>query len=455
MAIATPPIDNPPTIMNSQHIPAHATQNVQSWSEGGIPSPDDATSIKSKKHMSKWRHTLGIILLLLTVFLWTASNFLASTIFADNSYSKPYFVTYVNTAFFIIPLGPVLILQARKDPSQFSRLANKLRGARYSRVEGQDVEGAALLRGNDPTERPPRISSGNLVLEDENARSQIFGKSDNEDSSEPFDLMETLKVALEFCIIWYLANYFVAACLEYTTVASSTILTSTSSIWTLLLGALMRVERFTMRKLIGVMASLAGIVMISSLDLTGENDENRGSFPHKSRRQLAIGDALAFLSAVLYGLYSVYMKKRVGDETRISMPLFFGFVGLLNVLLLWPGLIILHYTGIEVFELPPDGRILAIVLINSASSLVSDYCWAYAVLLTSPLVITVGLSMTIPLSLVGQMVLNNQMSSAVYWIGAAVVLLSFIFINQEEVAEEEQEVVTSTMLDPTAVRENT
>ena len=52
-------------------------------------------------------------------------------------------------------------------------------------------------------------------------------------------------------------------------------------------------------------------------------------------------------------------------------------------------------------------------------------------LLTTPLVVTVGLGLTIPLSLVGQMVLESQYSSAAYWIGAAIVLASFIFINYE------------------------
>lgn len=74
---------------------------------------------------------------------------------------------------------------------------------------------------------------------------------------------------------------------------------------------------------------------------------------------------------------------------------------------------------------------------NASISLVSDICWAYAMLLTSPLVVTVGLSLTIPLSLVGQMILNSQTSSAAYWLGAFIVLLSFIWINHESKGQEE------------------
>src|SRR5690242_14471531 len=150
---------------------------------------------------------------------------------------------------------------------------------------------------------------------------------------------------------------------------------------------------------------------------------------------------MAFVSAVLYGFYAVFMKKRIGDETRVNMPLFFGLVGLFNTLLLWPGFIILHLTRIEPFALPPTSRIASIVIINSVSSLVSDFCWAYAMLLTSPLVVTVGLSLTIPLSLIGQMVLDAQYASVLYWIGAAIMVCSFLFINREESRDEAEGVL--------------
>ena len=71
------------------------------------------------------------------------------------------------------------------------------------------------------------------------------------------------------------------------------------------------------------------------------------------------------------------------------------------------------------------------------SSFISDMSWAYAMLLTTPLVVTVGLSLTIPLSLIGEMIQYNQYSSVIYWIGAAVVFVSFLFINHESTEESE------------------
>ena len=141
-------------------------------------------------------------------------------------------------------------------------------------------------------------------------------------------------------------------------------------VWTLAFGTLLNVEKFSIRKLIGVLASLAGIILISSIDVSADQDKNRGSFPHKSHKQIAIGDVLAFASAVMYGIYTTVMKKKIGDESRADMLMFFGFVGLFNIITLLPGFFVLHFTGIEKFELPPTRRILVIVMVSYGSSLV-------------------------------------------------------------------------------------
>ncbi|KAK6416004.1 hypothetical protein LTR95_017510 [Oleoguttula sp. CCFEE 5521] len=382
--------------------------------------------------LGKWRRAVGMLLLGCTVFLWTTSNFLASTIFADQTYSKPYFVTYFNTAFFILPLIPILLHKAYKRPEEFTQVRKDIR--------------SIFRRSQSPPLRLPEddedmSTSQTLLLGSEPSESFSIDSVDRAKNTQPtsrpstqLSLHETSRLALEFCLLWFAANYFVSACLSYTTVASSTILTSTSSVFTLLFGALFRVETFSIRKCLAVFASLAGIALISSIDFSGENNDadHRGDFPKKAPWEIALGDGLALLSAVLYGLYAVFMKSRIRDESRVNMPLFFGLVGLFNVLLLWPGFFVLHFTGVESFEMPPTERVLGIIMANSVASLVSDVAWAYAVLLTSPIVVTVGLSLTIPLSLVGQVVLNGQTMGVLYWVGAVIVVLSFVFVQEEE-----------------------
>ncbi|KAL2141401.1 hypothetical protein VTI28DRAFT_2445 [Corynascus sepedonium] len=389
-------------------------------------STTSGSSIKQKLGLGGVaRRTLGITLLLIVVFLWTLSNFLASYIFSDGTYNKPFFLVYVNTSCFALSLIPLTIRYVMQNGVD-ALISGALQLWRETRF------GLTLLRARDEEMR-----RGGALDDDGDARERLL--VDDEGSldllppgkDEKLSLSETARLSLEFSMLWFAANYFASACLEYTSVGSVTILTSTSSIWTLIFCALTKVEAFTVRKLVGVLASLVGVVLISSIDLSGANDDNRGNFPHKTTAQIAIGDSMAFFSAIIYGVYVTVMKRRVGNEERVNMPLFFGLVGLFNVLLLWPGFFILHYTGIEPFELPPTANVWVIIAVNSASSFFSDILWAYAMLLTTPLVVTVGLSLNIPLSLIGEMVQYSQYSSWLYWVGAGVVFISFLFVNNE------------------------
>ena len=281
--------------------------------------------------------------------------------FADNTFSKPYFVTYLNTAMFAFSLIPI-----------FFRLAHQhgLRNVRTSALQywQGSMDGYSRIGKSDDGEeeaQDPMSASQIRLLVDEDGNQTLSLRGLPQGPEEVLSVREIAKLSLEFCLLWFVANYLVSACLEHTSVASSTILTSTSSIWTLIFGAVVQVEVFSYKKFIGVLASLAGIILISSVDLAGpDNDDNRGSFPYKTQAEIAIGNLMAFGSAVMYGLYAVVMKKRIGNEDRVNMPMFFGLVGLFNVIFLWPGFIFLHFTGIEAFQLPPTGKIWTIILVS-------------------------------------------------------------------------------------------
>ena len=77
-----------------------------------------------------------------------------------------------------------------------------------------------------------------------------------------------------------------------------------------------------------------------------------------------LGDSLALLSALFYAIYVILLKVRIRSESRIDMQLFFGFVGLFNIIACWPIGVILHLTGVERFELPTSGRMVGGLLVN-------------------------------------------------------------------------------------------
>ena len=161
---------------------------------------------------------------------------------------------------------------------------------------------------------------------------------------------------------YYLHQWYVVTPVVYTAM-----LMWISGVWTMIFGAIFRVEKFTIRKFMGVIASLIGIILISRVDLTSSNDnasdDNSGSFANKPAAEIALGDAMAAFSAVMYGIYTIVMKRQVGDESRVNMALFFGLVGFFNMVLIWPGFIIMHFSGLETFELPPTKRIWSILMV--------------------------------------------------------------------------------------------
>ncbi|KAJ3184864.1 hypothetical protein HDU85_001544 [Gaertneriomyces sp. JEL0708] len=247
-------------------------------------------------------------------------------------------------------------------------------------------------------------------------------------AADRLDTWQTFKLSGEFCLMWFIANYFSGASFQFTSVASGSILSSTSSIFTLLLAAALGVERFTFAKLLTVLLSLFGIGLISSTDLDSGPDEEYPRTP----KEYMIGDAMALLGALAYAIYTTVMKVRVGSEDRVDMQQFFGFVGVINAVCLWPGLLFLDWMKWETFEAPPDERVWLIVISNAVITLVSDFAWAHAMLYTTPLLVTVGLSLTIPLSLLGQVIFFDKDLTFTYAIGAAMVFIAFWGINKEE-----------------------
>ncbi|RMD44952.1 hypothetical protein DV735_g5, partial [Chaetothyriales sp. CBS 134920] len=372
-------------------------------------------------------YAFGLVLLLFVVFLWTTSNFLGSSIFADGTYAKPFFLTYLNTSVFTLAAAPNFFRTAwrvRKSgewKGQVRWIRERYRRGGWRLVftdekeddnkKNDDREGENLLTetyrdgdddGNNDEEQGVRMSNSATLLSPTHAAAIRRPTSQREFLA----VLPTAKIALQFCPLWFSSNYLALACLQHTSVASTTVLSSTSSIWTLAIGALSGTERFTVAKLTSVMASLLGIILISRADLT---------------------------STILYGYYTVFLKRTstAALPLKINMSLLFGLMGLINFFLLAPLLGLVSVLKIEPFELPPSSHIWAIALVNSTASLIGDVSWAHALVLTSPLVVTVGLSLTIPVSLVGEIFLQGRSESLVYWLGSLFVIGGFVFLYMD------------------------
>lgn len=342
--------------------------------------------------LHKWH--LGLVLLLVVILCWVASGFLVNA--ASDEYAKPYFITYINTSAFTLYLIPTGV-----------RLLSNWRAGNT---------GSSQWKSDSP-------SSYRSLLPDDDHHSQS--------SSNPLPRFTTYQTAIlgaQFAALWFLSNCFNNASYMYTTVGSSTIMACTSSFFTLMLGILCKTEKFSLPRLGAIMVSFLGVVLVSAAD------ENDNSAPPNA----LLGNFFSLVSAFLYGAYSTLLKSKVKDESRLNSKLFFGFVGLFNTLFLWPIIVIANYSGIEVFGWPTSGRVWLLLSTNTLITLVSDFFWVLATLLTSPLVVTVGLSGTIPLSIIGDFLIKGRLGSFIYYVGAIMVLWSFFVINKH--SQEDQNI---------------
>lgn len=370
------------------------------------------------------RWTLGLLMLGLVIILWVLSSFLINLIFEDDSYRKPFFITYINTAAFIFYLFPTAkaVVVNYKDTGR----------ANVHRELIMEEEGT----GNDSNRSVDMTSPLLTNLE--------AGTHANQ--KKRLTLYETIKLSAEFCILWFTANLVTNASLAFTSVASQTILSTTSSFFTLFIGAICHVESLSKSKVLGSFISFVGIIMVTKSDSHQRYQRHIAdvSGDDNDAVQVLIGNLLALAGAVLYGVYSTLLKREVGDETRVNMKIFFGFVGLFNLLFLWPSLIVLDFFGWEPFSLPKDPKVVVIIFVNCLITFVSDFCWAKAMLLTSPLTVTVGLSITIPLAMFGDVIFKHKTMSALYLFGATLILGSFFIINKSSEEEHFENSITAS-----------
>lgn len=108
------------------------------------------------------------------------------------------------------------------------------------------------------------------------------------------------------------------------------------------------------------------------------------------------------------------------------MPLVFGFIGCVVFTGGWPILLLLNALGWEQFEWP-GAKVLCFLTLNALiGSNLSDILWALALQLTTPLVATLGLSLTIPIGMVSDAVLHGKHFNVRYVAGALIVLVGFM-----------------------------
>ncbi|XP_071336216.1 solute carrier family 35 member F5-like isoform X2 [Trachinotus anak] len=401
------------------------------------------------------RMALGVVILLLVDVIWVASSELTSYIFKRQEYNKPFFSTFTKTSMFVLYLLGFLLwrpwrqqctgtLKRRRstffaDAEAYiapcttdTTVNNCLSEPLYVPVKFQDVpaEHSNCLIGDcESSSKKHRVRFSNIMevrqlpstqaLEAKLSRMSYPAAKDHEAMLRTvgkLTITDVAKISFFFCFVWFLANLSYQEALSDVQVAIVNILSSTSGLFTLILAAIFpsnSSDRFTLSKLLAVALSMGGVALVSFSSM--DNPDGKG----------VIGSLWSLAGAILYAVYIVMIKRRVDREDKLDIPMFFGFVGLFNLLLLWPGFLLLHYTGFEAFELPSQ-LVWTYILINGLiGTVLSEFLWLWGCFLTSSLIGTLALSLTIPLSIMADICMQKVRFSWLFFAGAVPVFLSF------------------------------
>ncbi|CAE8617722.1 unnamed protein product [Polarella glacialis] len=325
----------------------------------------------------------GILCIVMVALIWSASSVLVQAIFTSADFARPVFLTWVANSLFMVLLP--------------------LRWA------GQRLQSLPFFHNPGAGSRSETAEE---MLEPSQARGQLPAVS---------SWGSEIRAGLMVAPIWFAANCMYNIGLSLTSITSSTVISSSSVAFTLLLSMIFLREPLTLLKVLGVVLCWVG----NGLTAAGDSPETKLS------KNVVWGDVICLLGAMLYAAYTVAIRRLEPKD----LVLFFGTLGTSVFVFFSPLVLWLHLANIEPISsltIPIFGLILVQGLLDNV---LSDFFWAKAVLLTSPSVATVGMSLTVPLAMLSDVfmprkwLVDPQTPGATSILASALVLCGFVLIN--------------------------
>ncbi|KAF5308142.1 hypothetical protein FQR65_LT06321 [Abscondita terminalis] len=395
------------------------------------------------------RLILGLFVLLLVDIIWVSSSELTKYIYHNEDFEKPFFSTYIKTSMFTlymlgfcfwppwrdycIKTNNYMVYPNQEDENFYSDAVTSLSTPTYVPVKHFDKEHFDRSSGTESDDSSIRSVRFNKLAEvrhmsESEAAEALLARLSYQASVRAGELArkaatklpiyKVARVAFIFCILWFFANYTYQLALAKTEAGMVNLLSSSSSLFTLILSALFpsnQMDRFTLSKFVSVCLSICGLVLVSLSDLNVES-------------HIPYGAILALISAFSYAAYLVFLRRKVDHEDKMDIPLFFGFVGLFNLVLLWPLFFFFHYSNWEHFEWPTKHQWLFLLLNGLIGTVVSEALWLWGCFLTSSLIATVAISLTIPMTMLADIFLKKVSYSYLFYFGTIPVLIAFLSV---------------------------
>ena len=136
-----------------------------------------------------------------------------------------------------------------------------------------------------------------------------------------------------FCLLWLMTNYLLVFTLRRLDVTVVMALFACSVTAVYLFSWVVLHHQFVGMRIVAVIICDTGIALIAYMDGTNS----------KTIRPVV----LAASAAVSSSIYKVFYHRMIGYRSYGELSLFFTLIGLLNLLLMWPLVLLLYFTGTE------------------------------------------------------------------------------------------------------------
>ncbi|CAD5208896.1 unnamed protein product [Bursaphelenchus xylophilus] len=378
------------------------------------------------------RILFGVFLLMIVNSVWVISAEVTKYLFVDLRFRRPFFATYIKSCLFSMFLLRYLICgpqSSNTDEKDYSLLStenetdSEFEAESLSMAEFEPVSVPSDYESEDqsknPAEKKKRKVRFSLWREVRSLPEKIAYEAKLARlpyRPPPIEcncrMSAPVKYVLYFAPLWFLSSVTYQASLLFSSVSSVNMISASSSLFVLLFGALFSPfaeDKFTFLKFGLVLLNLAGVAIVSQFS------------------SVWTGTILAVTSAFTYAIYLTVFTVMSKNTGQIDMNLLFGVIGVFSLVICTPLMFVVHLTGLEP-QLPlPNMQEFIVVLLNGIiGSVLSDYLWLYATLLTNSLISSISLTLTIPMSLFADALFRLQFPDAAQLMAAVPIMASFI-----------------------------
>jgi drug/metabolite transporter (DMT)-like permease len=225
-----------------------------------------------------------------------------------------------------------------------------------------------------------------------------------------------LKHTFPLAALWSGATYMNVSSLHYTTLSSNEVLSTLMAPWALLLSViLLRAERYCLViKVLALIFSFIGAFIITSTD-----DE--------SAKSKLLGDLLMVSSAICMGSYEVYFRYFIPKDTDVRAILI--PIGSVVLIATYPLQYILDISGAEQLARPAGKDLGVLFGAVICGNFLTDFCIANGCLLLSPFLVTIGVSLVVPISIVIDVILHSIEFEWQFIVGTIFTLTGFFLAS--------------------------